>query len=125
MKSNPVRTYSYGIILFALPYLAHADCTLELPPNEEMVIHGDLNTSRLLTCSIIYYGDNNDYLLNFITKTNTSFVNHLMMPEGTLMSLSFASLNNDNELKLKLESKAQLGITNDSDNFIHLKCREA
>ncbi|HHF7346129.1 TPA: hypothetical protein ACPSKE_002739 [Legionella feeleii] len=122
MKVKQAITCTLGIIVPSLFYNANAaQCSYELPPNEQLTLNGNENTSRQLSCKVEHSGQESDYLIDFVSETNTSFVNNLMMPEGTIMSLSFASMNN-NELRFELKPKARLGITNDSADFIRLKC---
>lgn len=122
MKSK--RTYTYiltGLLLFTFHCIHAEQCAFNLPPNEQAVINGSQLKSKTLNCKVKTDGGDNYHLLNFISKTNTSIVNNLILPEGTIMTLSFAALEND-RLTFQVENNAQLGITNDSTEFIKLTC---
>jgi hypothetical protein len=111
-----------GMLLCIQPYIGHAaSCSFTLPPNEQVVINGHKDTSRTMDCRVEDNGLGNDYLLNFISELNTSVVNNLIMPEGTIMSLSLPP-KSSNELCFKLKPRAKLGITNDTADFLRVRC---
>lgn len=111
-----------GLLTCALSYQVHSEnCSFTLPPNEQVIIKGNTQASKTLDCKVEDNGLGNDYLLNFISENNTSIVNNLVMPEGTIMSLSFPS-EGGKDLCFKLKPNAKLGITNDTSDFIRVKC---
>ncbi|KTD42225.1 hypothetical protein [Legionella parisiensis] len=122
MKARQTLIYTLGLVLFILSFPGNTDqCSYELPPNEQVIIHGKETESKTLTCKVEQNEEESDFLMDFVSETNTSIVNNLIMTEGTIMSLSFASINN-NELRLELKPNARLGITNESTEFIRLIC---
>lgn len=98
-----------------------ADRNFALPPNELIMIDEDLLQSRPLTCQVKADEEENYHLLSFISESGTSIVNNLVLPEGTIMSLSFHSLE-QGKLTIELKKGAHLGITNDTEEFIKLIC---
>ncbi|KTC90185.1 hypothetical protein OQJ18_05130 [Fluoribacter dumoffii] len=124
MKVKQPLTYILGLILFTLSFVGNADqCSYELPPNEQITLQGKETGSRTLSCKVEHNVEGSDFMMNFVSETNTSIVNNLIMPEDTIMTLSFASMNN-NALKLELKTKAKLGITNESTDVIRMICLE-
>lgn len=101
-----------------------ANCAFDLPPNELIIINGDRINPKILTCEVKTNGEDNYHLLSFSSESNTSIVNNLILPEGTIMSLSFTALDN-NKLTFELKDNARLGITNDTSEFIKLACDQA
>jgi hypothetical protein len=117
-----LKTIFISFFLCSIYGLSHAaHCIFDLPPSEQLIIKGDQLALKTLHCEVETNGEESNHLLNFISESNTSVVNNLVLPEGTIMSLSFASLEND-KLTFELKENARLGITNDSNEFIRLAC---
>lgn len=126
MKNRIIYAAASIGVLFMFAYYSSnaAYCSFDLPPSEQVVVKGNQLKTRILSCKITTNGEDNNHLLNFISEYNTSVINNLILPEGTIMSLSFNSLEG-NKLTFELKENARLGITNDSSEFIKLTCEQA
>lgn len=126
MKNKIIYAATSIGVLFMFAYYSSnaAHCAFDLPPSEQVIVKGNQSKSRILSCQITTNGEDNNHLLNFISEHNTSVINNLILPEGTIMSLSFNSLEG-NKLTFELKENARLGITNDSSEFIKLTCEQA
>ncbi|WP_058533236.1 hypothetical protein [Legionella saoudiensis] len=125
MKTRTSYPYIiFGLFLFAISVSVNtADRNFALPPSELIMIDGDSLENRLLTCQVKADEKENYHLLSFISESGTSIVNNLVLPEGTIMSLSFHSLESG-KLTIELKEGAHIGITNDTEEFIKLICSE-
>ncbi|WP_133136751.1 hypothetical protein [Legionella rowbothamii] len=122
---NIKKSYPYiilGLFLFAISVSVNtADRNFALPPNELIMLDGDSLQNKLITCQVKADVEENYHLLSFISEKGTSIVNNLVLPEGTIMSLSFHSLE-QGKLTIELKKGSHLGITNDTEEFIKLIC---
>ena len=109
------------LLLIIIPACNAAHCIFDLPPGEQMFVNGNQNESKLLKCQVETSAQDSPNLLNFVSEVNTSVINNLILPEGTIMSLAFAFLDED-RLTVELKEKARLAITNDTNEFIKLYC---
>lgn len=108
---NIKKSYPYiilGLFLFAISVSVNtADRNFALPPNELIMLDGDSLQNKLITCQVKADVEENYHLLSFISEKGTSIVNNLVLPEGTIMSLSFHSLEQG---KLTIETKKRLSL---------------
>lgn len=122
-KNNNYKLILAVFLMLSAHFGYTNQCAFDLPPNEQKVLNGSELASDTLICQVKANGEDNYHLLNFISERNTSTVNNLVLAEGTIMSLSFATLE-DNKLTFKFGEQARLGITNDSTEFIRLTCNQ-
>lgn len=93
--------------------------TYELQPNELVTIKGDLLSKRKLDCEVRSESVNENKL-SLISLKHDNIINGVILPEGQTTYLS--SYVGDH-LFIEMEHRAQLGLTNNSDSLVNLRCK--
>lgn len=122
MTIRTLQLYILALLTVSCIYCSNAIAhSFELPPDEQVMLTGNGLSTQVLTCDVEHNDIDNDWLMNFISADNTSIINNLIMPQGTISSVCFP-VNHKKSIRVELGAGAKLGITNTSSELVRLSC---
>lgn len=120
MNNKKISLLTY-LMIYCLSGIAYSEsCSFTLLANDDISLHGNLESPKKLVCKIESNNQEQDNILNFISIKNNSIVNDILVKEGTILVMPFIGATD--RFSFELAPQAVLEIVNHNEQAVQFDC---